>query len=377
MFMNPADPPKKKSRRLCALAVTLLVLVCGCNSSDVAAPPASGGDPDIPVVPEPTALDEDIPLTSESLFVTAKNRADFVGRAVAGVGDWALYDRTIKCRVIGGWDFPDDFSFSNPDVVKRDVHSDDLRFMGDRVTPHVIPWIAMWVEEGRQITPEYIVSDDGRRSETYIFEGVLGGNFWYPTGEKECTLLRLGQNNHVRNYRLQTSPKLSNTVYLTRERFWNRVPVDGQDAMFVRVSEGTEYEIETTYTRGLSEENSREFAETISQKASFGFDEVITTNSEIEYATTSTFGTTNTISTEESVAVSQKVSGRPGKIVVLMLWELVERYTVTDVEGNPFTDPNFRFDLNYGQAEVHGIALAVQTTEFDAKTLTRIDDDTD
>ena len=54
--------------------------------------------------------------------------------------------------------------------------------------------------------------------------------------------------------------------------------------------------------------------------------------------------------------------GETGKIVHFQVWELVERYTITDPSGEPFTDPNYVFEPV--EFHIRGVALALDATKF-------------
>jgi hypothetical protein len=358
------------TRQKLPLVLALFVAIAlGCESDPAAPEPATPivTPDDVPVVPEPTSLGADTPQRSESLYVTQPNRADFVGRAVAGIGTWALRQFEYKC-VVAGQDWSRVDPLDDPSwTLKRNVHSDDLSFMGQDVTPHIQPWIAIWARRGRAIDPRYVANGDGSH-DMYLSDhrSMLEWTSWWKGGYQPCTLVRVGDIKYLNELQLRGCPRISNPTYITRERFWAAVPVDGQGAMSVQVPEGATYSIETTYTRGMSFSESRQFAQTVSENLSLGFDEYISAGTEVEYAVTESFGTETEITKEESVAVTQSVEGRPGKIVVLTLWELVERYSITDADGGDYIDPKIRFEQEYGVAEVHGIALAMRATEFDA-----------
>jgi len=110
---------------------------------------------------------------------------------------------------------------------------------------------------------------------------------------------------------------------------------------------------------GTSTTETETFAETVS--ASGGLDlGVLTAN--VSLALSQSFSTSVTIMEARTETFTKMVRGTAGKTVRFMAWESVERYTISDENGAPFSDPNLavRTDTLYRR----GVATALQATEF-------------
>ncbi|NNE44812.1 MAG: hypothetical protein HKN12_11450 [Gemmatimonadetes bacterium] len=355
-----------------AIALTFFVASCGNDPTAPDVPdepegPGEGAEADIPEIPKPTSASSDTPMQSEILEVVALNKADFVGTVTSGVADWELHRRGRACGWPAGfiWD-PD------PDIIvtANAHHSSNLVFFGKglQANGYIKPWRVVWMEGGEFVDPRYGGEPGGGWDNTVERVG-LGFNSWDGVPNPGCGgLLDIGNLFPWEFYWILDCPRMTSPVYIKRERFWSRVPVDGGGAMFARLDgEGTSFEIETSYTRGVNETNTMAYARTVSVGVDGGATTpVVSLTTAVEESIEFSFSTEVEVSLEESVAYTQGVEGRAGKIVIFMLWELVERYSVVDAEGNPYTDPSFEFDPNSGAAEVRGVALALDATEFDA-----------
>jgi len=70
------------------------------------------------------------------------------------------------------------------------------------------------------------------------------------------------------------------------------------------------------------------------------------------------------ITEETSFDLTHSVNGIGGKTVIFSVWQSVERYTIVDAEGNPYTDPSYTFE-DFGSAEVRGDHEVLQSAIFD------------
>jgi len=305
-------------------------------------------------------------MRSEGVVTIALNKADFVGVVTGGMANWEFHERARRC------DWPLGYTFwRNEDdiIAHRDgVHSDDLRFRSRDVTQYVEPWRAVWMEDGSFVKPRYAGNKDGNIDTSFQRTGRVGFGSFYAEGQGNCDSLDdFGKERPWSFYYVKSCPKLTSPVYLKRERYWARVPVDGIGAMFARLSEGTEYQITTTYSQGISIENSYGYASTVSASVEGGLEYVGVVKAAVEESIEHSFQVSTTINEETEVSHSETVYGREGKTVVFMLWELVEEYSVVDEDGDPYTDPKYYFKANTGSATVRGVALALEATAFDAR----------
>jgi hypothetical protein len=171
------------------------------------------------------------------------------------------------------------------------------------------------------------------------------------------------QRNKRRAYYvgIRSAPKLTNEVYLMRERFWVRVLVDGTKS--VRVDEGASKSVAYTRTTGTARTSSYDFAEATDVTAQLTpFDVGLS----VSHTITETFSESVEVSEEESEEVTHTVTGLTGKTVIFSVWESVEQYSFTDAEGNPYIDPNYTFDL--APMPIRGDHEVLQSAIFDAET---------
>lgn len=355
-----ATHSSRSSRTLLSLALAATLLTA-CGENDPMSPTVEGPQEtsDYPTVPKPTSPGAEAPMESETLTFVARNRGDFVGRATSGIASWEVHHNheNIKCLAPVGDDVGPQETFKH-----RNVHSSELTLHGRSIAYAVRPWKMTLQKNGRFVDPQQVPGT------IELGHGdVFGGRQWGSWLDHSHNLNTVGREYTYRNYYIIDAPRISETVYLKRERFWRRVPVDGRGAMFAQLTGETQFTIETQYKEGLSIERSRTFAETVDVGANGGVGYSGTgVLASVNYAVTNTFGTTKGISKEKTVSVTQTVSGIRGKTVIFMLWELVERYSICDANGDPYTDPSFEFDPDFGTVEIQGRAISLEATEFDA-----------
>jgi hypothetical protein len=152
---------------------------------------------------------------------------------------------------------------------------------------------------------------------------------------------------------------LTNPVFLKRERFWERVAFDSGKS--VRVDPGATKSVTYSRMTGTSLELAETFTETLSAEDSLEFAGI---GVKLSSSTSEAFGSTRTITEETTVEVTHTVSGIDEKTVIFSVWQSVERYTIVDAEGNPYTDPSYTFE-DFGSAEVRGDHEVLQSAIFD------------
>jgi hypothetical protein len=153
---------------------------------------------------------------------------------------------------------------------------------------------------------------------------------------------------------------LSSVPSLRRDRFWVRRPLEGGVGNFLLLTGNTQGEIATSYTSGTSTTETETFGRSVTASAGLSFGGL---SAGIEVTLSQSFSTSVTVSEESSVSFTKTVSGENGKIVHFQVWELVERYTITDSKGEPFTDPNYLFEPV--ELHIRGVAVALEATTFD------------
>lgn len=188
---------------------------------------------------------------------------------------------------------------------------------------------------------------------------VTDGQHMGPVEPAYVDTTQVGDTDMYIRYRRLRSQGLSDTVYVRRDRFWERKTLEGGAGDYLLLIGDTEGEISTTFTQGTSETETETFGKsvTVTVGADFG-----TLSASVSATLSQSYSTSVTISREETQTFTKIVRGRAGKTVRFMVWELVELYTFSDASGAPFTDPNFvvRPDTLFRR----GVATALQATEF-------------
>ena len=144
---------------------------------------------------------------------------------------------------------------------------------------------------------------------------------------------------------------------IERRLYWQKI-------FQVTVGAGSSYEHQHSYTHGTSETTGMSFGYSIGISVSAGWGFVST---EIETEFHQDFSHEVTINDEETFTKTYSAAAPEGKILVLALWQLRERYVITDGQGNDWSDPSYVLAeplpyLDQGLEQEY-----LQTTLFDAK----------
>lgn len=371
------------------LALCLGTVFFGCSDSTVPDTPEPGPEltEGYPVVPRPSGPNDfDGPDKSDVNFIVvplAGKEVDFAPYWTAGTFTWNVDIQTQYESLSGAtwrWtgDDPADYwngtrhtsqmvfeggvvNLRNPEPFKGTYILEPV-YKWDR-----IPRRLMFFENGNEVAEPYNpiikTSDfhfqftplDGT-PDVYFSPGIFVGSQTLDVEDG------FNQRNKQRAYYvgITSAPKLTNEVYLMRERFWTRVLVDGTKS--VRVDEGASKSVAYTRTTGTSRTSSYDFAEATDVTAQLTpFDVGLSLSNTI----TETFSESVEVTEEESEEVTHTVTGLAGKTVIFSVWESVEQYSFTDAEGNPYTDPNYTFDL--APMPIRGDHEVLQSAIFEAE----------
>jgi hypothetical protein len=121
------------------------------------------------------------------------------------------------------------------------------------------------------------------------------------------------------------------TPHVERRLYWHKV-------FQTAIGAGASYSEEHSYTYGTSETTGMSFGWSIGISVSAGWAFV---SAEISSEFHQDFEHSVTISSEETVTRTYSADAPEGKIKLLALWQLRERYVITDGEGNDWSDPRF------------------------------------
>lgn len=288
---------------------------------------------DAPALPVPSSPTANVPVTSDTLARIEPLATNYRPVVDSVFGDWML--RYRRCAeplpgaqvICGAWS----------DETSQQRWSSDLPPSLDGINAVFMHFPVpmgrvLLIEDGQHMAPR-----DTRWSDSIPLDPLN----WY---ERVRTLTDAG---------------LSDTVYVRRDRFWERKILEGGVGEYLLLIGDTEGSFSTTWTEGTETSETQTFGETVSVSGGLSLG-VLSAN--VSEAVSRSFSTSVTITEAVTRIFKETVRGTSGKTVRFMVWELVERYTLTDENGDPFTDPNFavRDEALYRR----GVARALQATEF-------------
>jgi hypothetical protein len=378
-----------RTRTLCSITTLWLTAACltaalflsSCdNSSD---PMGPGVEPEeefpttYPPIPRPSTPDETIPDESEiytAISPIAGKNIDFAPVWTDGVFTWNVDIQTQYDRILGGWmgDPPGDY-------WNGTTHNSNLTFEGGKVdlrdpTPFGTSWgdphprRVLFIEDGVALdTPRnpdraYVLFQFQGGYPERRFAGALFGGY---------EILKVdpafGERERQRAYYVaaMSCGQLQEPVYVQRERFWKRLPLvsEGSNLKSIRVDPGASFAVTYMRTQGTSYKSSYTFTRSLNGELSVGGDSS-PVGGKLGGSLSEAFGSEKEITEETSVEVTRTMSGIDGKTVVYSVWTSVERYSIVDKDGNPYTDPNFTFE-DLGTALIQGEYEWISSTQFD------------
>jgi hypothetical protein len=162
------------------------------------------------------------------------------------------------------------------------------------------------------------------------------------------------------HYQQFTGRELATGVHVRRDRHWELKPLEGAAGDYLLVYPHTEGEVSTTYTSGTETSQTEEFGESLTVTAGLSYSVL---SASVSGTLSETFSSSVTVSETNAETFTKRVTGKEGKVIQFMVWELVEEYSITDADGEPLTDDNYV--VTTGTMGRRGVAIALQSTEFD------------
>jgi hypothetical protein len=296
-------------------------------------------DPDIPPIPKPAAPNADAPMESETYTVIEPLTTHFRPLVTSVQGTFTLKSRAclsggINCCTAWVTAYSNALLWSGSIPTKTYGHG-----KCDWVTSLVEPQPFALAEWGEVLLMKDGAMEPGASGVFTTFEGSNGSGY-------------------ERRYEWATVP-MTNQPHIRRDRRWVRQQLsDG--SFVVDLAPNTEVTFITSQTSGVSLTESETFAETVSVTGGLTGSAI---TASIEYTVTHSFTTATTVWEETTEEVERTVRGEAGKQTVFMLWGLEDTFSITDANGDPFTDPNYELDLE--PAVFRGTRFALDATTFD------------
>lgn len=375
--MKPGRSYSDKPSFLPALSIIIMTvllvvfagLITGCSESTSPDTSGDNGDTpvsDWPVIPQPSAPYADTESTSDTLTVThplATNYRPIVARMLcqwSGNSRFCTYSHAFpwceatECGPIVLINLPEYWSNDIPPVDYSNQCAAICSSPGSGCPSAPIDVSnaesrgrILLMEEGEIVSPVPAVI-------------LTRGTIW--TGsEHYCTksACEIWTTHYLEMNLSGKTRSLQNPIYLRRDRYWQRVWIANENSYFKVLIGDTEYDLSVSYTSGTSKTETETFGRSVTTSAGLGFGAL---KASVEVTISQSFSTSVTLYDEMTVEETYKVFGEDGKYVQFQVWEGVEIFTITDAEGNPYTDLNYVFDPDV--LYIHGNGPALVATKF-------------
>lgn len=360
---------------ICA-AVALAISSCSKNPIAPKAADLSGPPDTFPPIPQPSTPDELIPDTSlvySADVPIAGKQVDFAPLWSAGTFTWHIEVQTQRpgpCLACTNADPPGGYwDGTRPNsALVFESGAVDLRNptpSGGKPGTWYVPQPRRieFVQAGADVVPFNPDKNDTDflylgYEPKHIAPALFGGYVIRPETPA------FGETARQAEYFVAalSCPQLTNPVYVRRERYWQRVGMNGSNLKSVRVDPGTQLQVSYAYSRGVNYSNSYAFTQTLNGEVSVGSEKSVV-GAKLGGSLQQTFGTGVNVSQDTTITVTRTYNGVDGKTVIYSLWTSVERYTFVDKDGNPYTDPNFTF-ADLGSAVIQGEYEWISSTSF-------------
>jgi hypothetical protein len=198
---------------------------------------------------------------------------------------------------------------------------------------------------------EFCINEDITRVTLVDNDTIVTGNVGYP-------YLR-GRDPHTSFCTSMASRPLLSAPYLQHIRYWVRLGI------VERYSGSTSVTVTRSTTRGMERTKAEEFGVSIGMEATasggFFVDFSVTLRTEFSYSSS----TSLTVSEEETVEESFTIACPDNQNIVYCVWQLVDEFRIIGLDGEEFTDPNYRFTAGSNLAVCPAPEFVPITTYFD------------
>ena len=361
-----------------AICMTAAVLLTSCSSNPTAPKVAltdPGAPPDTyPPIPRPSTSPREVtPDTSESYYAIVPidgKQVDFAPTWSEGVFTWHI-DVQTQHRIWGRTDWvgypPAPYWDGNTRNTKLVFENGQVDLKWPDPVRYYDTRRLQFVKAGNVVDSP---ANPDLHDDTVVFDWLPWPNIdpnYRPTlyhGSFAGSKYR-AETKYVRAlYQVvaQSCAKLTNPVFLKRQRFWERVYLNNGSLKSVIIDPGATYSVTYTRLQGVDDNVSHTFTKTISAEVNASTPADIA-DAKLGGSLSDAFATSVTGHSETSTNENQTFNGKDGQTVVYSVWRSVERHTFVDKDGNPYTDPNFTF-VDLGTGQIVGDLESLVSTSF-------------
>jgi hypothetical protein len=335
---------KETKRFAFLLSIILIIGMMGYGGCGSGGGGGGGGDTPVepgivdvdtwPELPIPTSP-QNLPSKTETVTYIAPLKADLTPTVIAAKGDWVLL--SWDCKSFGSCY---ENCVAQPEDESLDVWSDD--------------------------DPSLLVCDNtpGGESITLMEEGVILAEPHYEKVREyhhERTELCLEWDGGMFDWCTFTNAAwfgnlkpLTNIPHLRRDR---HCQVEGVP----EIQDGpVTLDVSITHSYGVETTSAESFAKSVSFEASAG-NAFYNLELVIKYSYSRDYS--KTIYQYETETETKGYTIPAGETWVFLSWTCVDEYSISDSDGNPYTDPNYEFE-DFGSVVISGTATHEKIHQF-------------
>lgn len=332
------------------LRISLAVLIagslaaCGDDPTSPEVERRTGPVADSPVIPLPAAPGADVPPVSEVMTVIS---ATPITRFAPRVLDVDMAQAAIQAR-------------TSPQCAWTVIDAPGAGRMADWTGTLSANFFGCDSDPGAV----FVISSERTALHPTANQLLFDGNDWNLTLRRDLRAgevirpLGNGGPGYVRTT-IQATAAPGELPYLRRDRFWRLRPIDGGVGNYLLLSGPTTASITTSFTQGVSTTETETFGRTITGGAGLDLGALRVSTSQ---TLSTSFSSSVEITEQTTVSVTQTARGEEGKKVQFSLWELVEVYSLTDANGDPFTVDGWTFAQD--ELERGGVSTWMEATVF-------------